>query len=111
VSPYLNLYDEFTALENLIIFDKIRNTKNSDDKYREVLSQTNLFERCNDSVGVYSSGMKQRLKYALAILNYPAILILDEPTSNLDSEGIEMTRTIMENQRKSGILIIATNDN
>jgi heme exporter protein A len=110
VSPYLNLYDEFTALENLKIFDKIRNSKNSDKKYREVLSKTNLLERCNDYLRVYSSGMKQRLKYSLAILNHPVILILDEPTSNLDSEGMEMARNIMENQRKSGILILATND-
>ena len=64
----------------------------------------------DDLVRGYSSGMKQRLKYACALLHDPIVLILDEPTSNLDSEGVEMVWAIAEEQKKNGILIVATNE-
>ncbi|CUT04457.1 hypothetical protein JGI24_01498 [Candidatus Kryptobacter tengchongensis] len=54
--------------------------------------------------------MKQRLKYACALLHEPILLILDEPTSNLDIEGVEMVWAIAEEQKKKGILIVATNE-
>ena len=54
--------------------------------------------------------MKQRLKYAFALIHRPRILLLDEPTSNLDDEGISTIYQIMEEQKKTGILIVATND-
>jgi heme exporter protein A len=54
--------------------------------------------------------MKQRLKYAFALLHNPAVLILDEPTSNLDAEGIEVIKQITLEQKNANILIIATND-
>ncbi len=54
--------------------------------------------------------MKQRLKYAFALFHKPPILFLDEPTSNLDTEGIETVRQIIKEQKSNGILIIATND-
>ena len=69
-----------------------------------------LWNRRDDVVGTYSSGMKQRLKYAFALLHNPAILILDEPTSNLDAEGIDVIKQIIVEQKKENILIIATND-
>ncbi len=54
--------------------------------------------------------MKQRLKYAAALLHRPEILVLDEPSANLDEEGIGVVRRTMRAQTESGILIIATND-
>jgi heme exporter protein A len=54
--------------------------------------------------------MKQRMKYAFALIHTPPILILDEPTSNLDTEGIAMVKEIMREQTQQGILIVATND-
>ena len=54
--------------------------------------------------------MRQRLKYVFALLSEPQILILDEPTSNLDRNGIDAVYTIMKNQKKDKMLIIATND-
>ena len=54
--------------------------------------------------------MKQRLKYVFALLDSPEILLLDEPNSNLDKEGISTVYKIMEHQKSKGILIIATND-
>lgn len=111
VAPYLNLYDEFTALENLQILSRIRTaTHLENEKIKELLTLVGLWNRRDDIVGTFSSGMKQRLKYAFAVLHHPAVLILDEPTSNLDGEGIEVIRQIIREQKKTGILIIATND-
>jgi heme exporter protein A len=111
VAPYINLYDEFSGYENLKIIANIRNIPNfSADDMNAVLQQFNIYARRNDDVRTYSSGMKQRLKYCAALLHHPSILILDEPTSNLDQEGIATVRSVMKRYREEGILIIATND-
>jgi heme exporter protein A len=111
VAPYLNLYDELTAFENLKFFSKLKaESKNSDNEIKELLEKVNLYKRRNDAVKSYSSGMKQRLKYAFAVLSDPELLILDEPRSNLDKEGIKLAYGIAEKQKERGILIIATND-
>lgn len=108
VSPYLNLYDEFTGAENLKIASGIRGISN--DNADTVLKRVGLFERRHDLLKIYSSGMKQRLKIAFAILHDPEILLLDEPTSNLDAEGVSVVDDIAGEYRKDRILIIATND-
>jgi heme exporter protein A len=111
VSPYLSLYDEFTAEENLRLLNRIRSGVEPDaGTVEQRLRQVDLWNRRGDVVGTFSSGMKQRLKYALALLHAPTILILDEPTANLDAEGIEMVRAVALEQRARGILIVATND-
>ncbi|MGA3287574.1 MAG: ABC transporter ATP-binding protein [Bacteroidota bacterium] len=111
VSPYLNLYDEFTALENLQLLSRIRaTTLQNEGRMKELLSLVNLRQRRDDLVGTFSSGMKQRLKYAFALLHNPIVLILDEPTSNLDEEGIEFVQDIVKQQKEEGVLIVATND-
>jgi ABC-2 type transport system ATP-binding protein len=53
--------------------------------------------------------MKQRLKYVFAALSRPAVLILDEPTNALDADGIAVVREIVEQQQRTGIVIVATN--
>ncbi len=110
VAPYLQIYDEFTGYENLEILAKLRGMKNYKTRVYDVLNRVNLFSRKDDLVRGYSSGMKQRLKYALALLHEPPLLILDEPTSNLDPEGVEMVWAIAEEQKRKGVLIIATNE-
>lgn len=110
VSPYLQMYDEFTGWENLDLFRRVRGTEISHEMMLEMITRVNLYERRNDFVRTYSSGMKQRLKYAFALLHRPPVLFLDEPTSNLDTEGISTVYQIMEAQKQKGILIIATND-
>jgi heme exporter protein A len=111
VSPHLNLYDEFTALENLQLLSRIRaSNRQNDRRINKLLSLVNLRHRRNDLVGTFSSGMKQRLKYAFALLPEPAVLILDEPTSNLDAEGVEFVTQIIKRQKKRGILVLATSD-
>jgi heme exporter protein A len=108
VSPYLNLYDEFSGFENLRIISDIRGSGH--DNIENVLRRVGLYERRNDLLKIYSSGMKQRLKIAFAILHNPEILLLDEPTSNLDTDGVGIVDNIAEEYKKNRILIIATND-
>ena len=111
VSPYLNLYDEFSAMENLFLLMRIRSTKGSTEAHLEMLlKRFNLWQRRDDSVRGYSTGMKQRLKYVFALAHSPSVLILDEPTANLDNDGIKVVEDIVSEQKRSSILIVATND-
>lgn len=110
VSPYLVLYDEFSAYENLYLFAKIRGIKVAEDDINNILNKVGLFERRNDLLRTYSSGMKQRAKYASAILHNPFVLLLDEPTSNLDMAGKNFVDDLIMNFRSDGIVIVATNE-
>lgn len=111
VSPYLELYGEFTALENLRIEIRARRLpKSYEDKALEILELVGLFNRRNDELRGFSSGMKQRLKYAAAMIHDPDVLILDEPTANLDVAGTDMVFSVIEQYRKDKIVVLATND-
>ncbi len=110
VSPYLFLYDEFTAEENLVHFANIRGIKFDRDRSSFLLSKLNLYERREDLVRGYSSGMKQRLKFIFALLHNPQLIILDEPTSNLDNDGKEKVYELIKEEAKSDIVIIASNE-
>lgn len=114
MSPYLNLYDELSGYENLEFFmnikcpDKPANER--DEKINFLLESVGLFKRKKDLYKNYSSGMKQRLKLAFALLNDPLLLLLDEPCANLDKEGIEVVYRFAQEQRKKGMLMVATNE-
>ncbi len=110
VGPYLELYDELTALENLRFFAKMKRLNQIDNNLNELLERMHLKGREFDLVKNYSSGMKQRLKYVFALMSAPDVLFLDEPTSNLDKDGINIVYEIMNSQKSKGILIMATND-
>ncbi|HEY4643878.1 MAG TPA: ABC transporter ATP-binding protein [Bacteroidota bacterium] len=110
VAPYLQLYDEFTGYENLDLFARLRALRLPAEMCDRLLDLVGLASSRNELVRNFSSGMKQRLKYAFALLNQPPLLILDEPTANLDSEGIALARGLMKDQCKDGILVVATND-
>lgn len=114
IAPYLNLYEELTAFENLDFFFNLKCKHNFLPKVEyinELLSRTGLYKRRNDQVRSYSSGMKQRLKIAFALINKPPLLLMDEPRTNLDKEGIDIIYSVAEEQKKNGILIVATNEN
>lgn len=110
VSPYLVLYEEFSAWENLNHFSKIRGVKLDKDYAEDLLDKFLLFPRRNDLVKTYSSGMKQRMKFIFSLIHRPQLLIFDEPTSNLDEEGKNSIYRIIEDQSKKSIVIIASND-
>jgi heme exporter protein A len=110
VAPYLQVYDEFSAMENLGLAAALRGLRGDTRAHEQLLLRVALDPRRSDPVHGFSSGMKQRLKYALALAHHPRILILDEPMSNLDADGTSIVGGIMREQRKSGILVVATND-
>ena len=117
LAPYINLYDELTAYENLSFFYKLKSDTSKEISKKELselidvhLEMVNLFKRKNDLVKNYSSGMKQRVKLAFAVINKPPLLILDEPRTNLDNEGIDIVYKSAEEHIKRGILIVATNE-
>ena len=110
VAPYLQLYEEFTASENLRLALSIRGRPPDEHTVQSLLDRIGLAHRKDDAVRGFSSGMKQRVKYAMALLHAPEILLLDEPMANLDAEGTSFVRRIMAEQRVRGILCVATND-
>jgi heme exporter protein A len=110
VAPDLSFYEDLTAVENLSFFSKVRGLNKSMSDLRELIGRVDLAGREDEPVGSYSSGMKQRMKYAFALLHEPAILMLDEPTANLDERGVELVESIIRERKKEGLLILATND-
>jgi heme exporter protein A len=113
LSPDLTLYRELTGAENLAFFAELRGLRPTRDMLVQALTEVGLRGRGRDLVSGYSSGMRQRLKYAFALLGRPPILILDEPTANLDSEGVTIVQSIVTQQRErpdGGLVIVATNE-
>jgi len=110
VAPYLQVYEEFSAMENLRLSMELRGLRPNDPHARALLERVALDPGREDGVRGFSSGMKQRLKYAMALIHRPPVLVLDEPMSNLDADGIAIVRTVMRDQLNEGILVIATND-
>jgi heme exporter protein A len=110
VSPYLVLYDEFSAWENMNYFADIRNVSFDSEKVTFLLDRFLLLNRKDDLVKTYSSGMKQRLKFIFALMHSPSLLLLDEPTSNLDVEGKDKVYAILKKESESSIIIIASNE-
>jgi len=110
VSPYLVLYEEFSAWENLVIFSKIRSVPFNEEKVIHYLNQFLLENRKDDLVKTYSSGMKQRLKFVFALMHSPDVLIFDEPTSNLDESGKNVVYKIVSDEGKNRIVVIASNE-
>lgn len=108
VSPELALYEELSGFENLEFANHVGGWGKSPSTYETILDEVGLAGRGHDLVGAYSSGMKQRLKYAVALLKEPALLMLDEPTANLDVDGAARVWAALEHRRVA--LIIATNE-
>ena len=110
VAPALSLYDELTGLENMEFFAKVRGMAFSRSDCLELIDRVGLTDHATKKGREYSSGMKQRLKLAQAMLHEPPLLLLDEPGSNLDSQGIEVVEEIVSEHRESGVTVIASNE-
>ncbi|GAB4328060.1 MAG: heme ABC exporter ATP-binding protein CcmA [Calditrichia bacterium] len=110
VGPYLQLYNQLTAWENYEFFSKVRGLKADKQQFRQLMARVGLKGRELDELQTYSSGMLQRAKYVMALIHQPPVLLLDEPTSNLDEEGAQVVYEIMREQKERGILILATNE-
>ncbi|WP_238859334.1 lantibiotic protection ABC transporter ATP-binding protein [Clostridium sp. YIM B02569] len=98
------LYENLTAKENL----KVRTTVLGlpDSRIEEVLHVVELENTGKKRAGQFSMGMKQRLGIAIALLNNPKLLILDEPTNGLDPFGIQELRELIRSFPKKGITVI-----
>jgi ABC-2 type transport system ATP-binding protein len=98
------LYENLTAEENLKVRTTILNLP--DSRIREVLKIVELENTGKKRAGQFSMGMKQRLGIAIALLNNPELLILDEPTNGLDPFGIQELRELIKSFPEKGITVI-----
>ncbi len=111
VAPYLNVYDGFSPRENLEFIARARRLADADRRIEATLERVSLGDRVDDFVGTFSSGMKQRMRFAAALLADPPLVLLDEPTSNLDEAGIRTVDGIIRACTDEGkVVIVATND-
>lgn len=110
VGADVHLYRELTAREHIHFVADVRGLPGERDSYTAILGEVGLTGRADQPVGTFSSGMLQRLRYALALMSRPRVLLLDEPTTNLDSAGIAVVDRVVDDQRRHGITVIATND-
>ncbi len=109
VSPDLTLYPELTARENLQFFCDVRGV--SQQNIASTLERVGLSGREDDPIGQYSSGLRQRVKLALAVLFEPPVLLLDEAGLALDDKGVALVADLVaEQQKRGGLTLIATND-
>ncbi len=109
-TPELSFYEEFSAAENLLFAAETRGVSDPRGAVRDALEAVQLNPRADDRVGEFSSGMKQRLRLAFAILHRPAVLMLDEPGSHLDDAGRAVVATLVQTYSERGLVLIATND-
>ncbi len=109
-SPELAFYDELTVAENLTFVAETRGMGAPAASAAAALDRVGLASRADDRVSALSSGMKQRLRLAFAVLHRPPVLLLDEPGSHMDEEGRAMLARLVEQERRAGLVLIATNE-
>lgn len=100
------LYGHLTGPENLEVHTRLLNLPKR--RIGEVLEQVNLADVGRKKVSAYSLGMRQRLGIAVALLDDPLLLILDEPTNGLDPRGIREMRSLIRSFRERGITVIVS---
>lgn len=106
-APYLELIEEMTANEMLDFHTQFKPLTISKG---EALEITNLTKAADRQIRYFSSGMKQRLKLAQAFFSSSPILLLDEPTTNLDAEGAALYRHLIQEHTAGKLVIISSND-
>ncbi len=107
-----DFYKYLSAYKNLQLFSRISGKPSSSQEIREMLDFVGLAGRENDRVGGFSHGMRQRLGIAQTLLHQPDLIVLDEPTTGLDPQGIIDMRNLilrLKNEQKKTIILSSHN--
>ena len=114
ISPYIELPKKLTVKQNLIVYGKLYNVRNLKTRIEYLASKLRLENLLSKITGELSSGQKNRVSLAKALINEPSVLLLDEPTASLDPEIGDFVRTFLENykkEKKISILLASHNMN
>tara|TARA_Y100000590_G_scaffold245391_1_gene275777 strand:+ start:4063 stop:4797 length:735 start_codon:yes stop_codon:yes gene_type:complete len=114
ISPYIELPKKLSVKQNLIVYGKLYSVKNLEKRIEYLVEKLRLQDLLNRVTGELSSGQKNRVSLAKALINSPEVLLLDEPTASLDPEIGDFVRTFIENYRKEkkiSILLASHNMN
>jgi len=114
ISPYVELPKKLTVKENLIVYGKMYGVNNLKDRILDLMKNLNLLEFEKRKTGELSSGQKNRVSLAKALINDPEILLLDEPTASLDPDVGDYIRTYLEDfasKKETTILLASHNMN
>ena len=112
ISPYVELPKKLTVEENLRVYGKLYGVNNLQSKIENLMKDLNIFDFKKRKTGELSSGQKNRVSLAKALINEPEILLLDEPTASLDPDVGDYIRTYIENfASKKGTTILLASHN
>ena len=114
ISPYIELPKKLTVKQNLIVYGKLYSVSNIKKRIEYLSEKLRLGDLLNKITGELSSGQKNRVSLAKALINKPKVLLLDEPTASLDPEIGDFVRTFLENYKKEmkiSILLASHNMN
>jgi ABC-type multidrug transport system ATPase subunit len=104
------VYRELTAVENLDLFGRLYRVAERRERIGMLLERFGLWEARNERVSTYSRGMTQRLALCRAFLHEPDLLVLDEPYSALDEEGVSLLDRELDGLAGVRTLVVATHD-
>ena len=100
ISPYIELPKKLTVRQNLIVYCKLYNVSDIKNRIEYLVEKLRLEDLLNRVTGELSSGQKNRVSLAKALINNPTVLLLDEPTASLDPEIGDFVRSFLENYKK-----------